>query len=521
MTVWLVGWLSGLMVVANCFTELPRASADASIVRPDSSRPNTRLPNIIVILVDDLGVMDSSVPFLTDADGRVQRYPLNDFYRTPHIEQLASLGMRFNQFQAMSVCSPSRLSLLTGQNAARHRTTNWINPTTNNRGARGPEDWNWLGMRADSVTLPGLLRGAGYRTIHVGKGHLGPVGSEGEDPTRVGFDVNIGGSSIGQPGSYYSREQFGAGGTHPVPHLQAYHNQEVFLTEALTREAMTQIDESMAVGSPFYLNFCHYAVHAPFQADSRFAADYEDSGRSPQARAFATLVAGVDQSVGDLLKHLEDRGIAEQTLIIFLGDNGSDAPLGGPHEVACATPLRGKKGSHYEGGMRAPLIVSWGKVNAAQSCQRQFPIRSDAVQTELTSICDLFPTLLDIAQVAVPDESPVDGQSLRGLLAGNRDSTRQPHFLMHYPHEHRSSYFTSFRNERWKVVYHYFPGPQSGGQRYELFDLQADPFESTNLAASETARLRSMMQAMVAELQACEAVYPQDEEGQAMSPIVP
>ena len=89
-------------------------------------------PNIVVFLVDDMGVMDTSVPFLTDEDGNPKRYPLNDYYRTPNMERLAARGIRFNNFYAMSVCSPTRISIMTGQNAARHRTTNWINPDKNN-----------------------------------------------------------------------------------------------------------------------------------------------------------------------------------------------------------------------------------------------------------------------------------------------------------------------------------------------------------------------------------------------------
>src|SRR5687768_13617196 len=126
------------------------------------------LPNIVVMLVDDMGVMDTSVPFLTDASGKPKRYPLNDYYRTPNMERLAARGIRFNNFCSMSVCSPTRISLMTGKNAARHRTTNWINPDTNNGGPQGPPDWKWKGLAPDDVTLARLLQGAGYRTIHVG-----------------------------------------------------------------------------------------------------------------------------------------------------------------------------------------------------------------------------------------------------------------------------------------------------------------------------------------------------------------
>ena len=165
-------------------------------------------PNIVIFLVDDMGVMDTSVPFLTDAAGQPQRYPLNDYYRTPNMERLAARGIRFNNFCAMSVCSPTRISIMTGQNAARHRTTNWINPDKDNAGPNGPPQWNWKGLKKGDVTLAGLLHAGGYRTIHVGKGHFGPRESEGAEPRNLGFDVNVGGASIGAPGQLLRQGQF-------------------------------------------------------------------------------------------------------------------------------------------------------------------------------------------------------------------------------------------------------------------------------------------------------------------------
>ncbi|MFN7706449.1 MAG: sulfatase-like hydrolase/transferase, partial [bacterium] len=143
------------------------------------------------------GVMDTSVPFLTDSDGNAKRYPLNDHYRTPNMKRLADRGIRFNNFCAMSVCSPTRISIMTGMNAARHRTTNWINPDKDNAGPLGPPDWNWNGLRKNDVTLASLLQSQGYRTIHVGKGHFGPRDTEGEEPKNLGFGVNVGGAAFG------------------------------------------------------------------------------------------------------------------------------------------------------------------------------------------------------------------------------------------------------------------------------------------------------------------------------------
>lgn len=480
-------------------------------------------PNLVVFLVDDMGVMDTSLPFLTDEAGKPKRYPLNDYYRTPNMERLAARGVRFNNFCAMSVCSPSRVSILTGQNAARHRTTNWINPDKNNRGPHGPPDWNWQGLSARSVTLPRLLRDGGYRTIHVGKAHFAPRTSEGAEPLNLGFDVNVGGCSIGHPGSYKGTSHYGGKGkgrSHAVPHLEAYHGTETFLTEALTREAKKRLDEAVRAGRPFFLNMAHYAVHAPFQSDPRFAAHYKDSGKPEPAQAFATLIEGMDKSLGDLLDHLDALGVAGNTLVLFLGDNGTDAPLGEPHAVACAAPLRGKKGTHYEGGMRVPFIAAWAKPDPANPLQKKLPIAAGAVQPQLASVCDLFPTLLAQAGVRVPESHPVDGARLDTLLSGKPDASRAGAFLMHYPHaQHRSNYFTSYRTGEWKVVYHYFPTKASGDSHYQLYHLTADPFEQTNLAASEPARLRTMMEGLITELERCRAVYPVDADG--VTPLKP
>ena len=489
-------------------------------------------PNIMVFLVDDMGVMDTSVAFMTDKEGKPKRYPLNDYYRTPHMERLAARGIRFNQFYAMSVCSPTRTSIMTGQNAARHRTTNWINENNNNAGANGAQEWKWKGLRQEDVTLPRLLQASGYRTIHVGKGHFGPKGHEGADPLNLGFDVNVAGAAFGAPGSYYGEKNYGRGpkrAGHAVPHLEAYHGTRTFLTEALTIEAKKRVGEAVQSDQPFFLYFAHYAVHAPFDSDPRFADHYVDSGKPRAAQAFATLIEGMDESLGQMLDHFQQLGVAENTLVLFLGDNGSDAPLGHPHQVACAAPLRGKKGAHYEGGMRVPMIAAWAKRDANHPLQKSLPIPANRIQSQVASVEDLFPTLLGLTGTIPPEGHIVDGVSLQALFTGQPDSSRAEQFLMHYPHgRHRSNYFTSWRDGDWKVIYHTLPKVrtneghlQSNGNHYELFHLATDPFESTNLAESNPAQLRRMMQGLVHGLKEHDALYPVDDQGQELHPHLP
>lgn len=495
--------------VAACAALLLAAANDASAAGPP--------PNIVVMLVDDMGVMDTSVPFLTDGAGRPKRYPLNDYYRTPHMQRLAERGIRFNNFYAMSVCSPTRISLMTGQNAARHRTTNWINPQQNNGGPQGPPDWNWHGLKHSGVTLARLLQGAGYRTIHVGKGHFGSDDSEGADPANLGFDVNVGGAAFGAPGSYYGRENFGHGGRRAhqaVPHLEPYHGQDVFLTEALTIEANRHVADAVQAGKPFFLYFPQYAVHAPFMSDPRFAVNYKDSGQPAPAQAFATLIEGMDKSLGDVLDQLDSLGVSQNTIVFFLGDNGSDAPLGHEHAVACAAPLRGKKGSHYEGGMRVPFIAAWAGPDDANPHQQRLAIPAGGIQSQAASVCDLFPTILNLVGIAPPEGHAIDGVRLDTLLTGRPDPARSETFLMHYPHApHRSNYWTSLREGDWKVIYHYFPSAASEDAHYQLYNLAADPFEQQNLATTEPNELRRMMQRLVAALEAHDALYPISADG--------
>lgn len=489
-------------------------------------------PNIVVFLVDDMGVMDTSVPFLTDEQGNPKTYPLNEYYRTPNMQRLASRGIRFNQFYAMSVCSPTRISIMTGQNAARHRATNWINPRQNNAGPNGAPNWNWAGLTEGDVTLPGLLRQKGYRTIHIGKGHFGPEGHAGSEPLNLGFDVNVAGAAFGAPGSYYGKLNYGLGtkrAHHAVPHLESYHGTDTFLSEALTIEAKKRIAKTVEQEKPFYLYFSHYAVHAPFESDPRFADHYKDSGKPANAQAFATLIEGMDKSLGDMLDQFDELGVAENTLVFFLGDNGSDAPLGQQHEVACAAPLRGKKGAHYEGGMRVPLIAAWAKPNPDNPLQQRLKIPAGKIQSQVATVEDLFPTIIEVAEASVPDGHQVDGTVLQKLLTGSRDASRSEQFLMHYPHgRHRSNYFTSWRDGDWKVVYHTLPDkPTSGGfiqfdgGHYQLFNLASDPFESTNLADSEPAELHRMMEGLIEQLEAHNAIYPVDDAGNELRPQLP
>jgi arylsulfatase A-like enzyme len=491
-------------------------------------------PNIMLFLVDDMGLMDTSVPMLTNIAGEPERHPLNDWYRTPNMERLAKHGVRFSSFYSHNVCSPTRVSIMTGQNAARHRCTDYILPWYNNRQIDSkayplrvcqqvPPEWNWTGLKKRDVTLPKQLKQVGYTTIHVGKAHFAPDKHEGADPLNLGFDVNVAGCAIGAPGSYYGKAGFGksAKGLHarPVPGLDKYHGKDIFLTEALTLEAKAEVDKALAAKKPFFLYMSHYAVHSPFNSDPRFAAHYRGSGKPPAVQAYATLIEGIDRSLGDLMDHLEEKGIAENTLVIFLGDNGGDCPSGKLDAVAACAPLRGRKGGKWEGGMRVPFIAAWGKPDPGNQWQKKLPIPAASIRLEVGTCYDLFPTIANLVDAEIPANHVMDGRDLSRLLTGQTNPEHQNEFLNHYPHPRRgqSHFFTTWRQGNWKVIYEYL---KKGENRYALYDLAKDPSESRNLAVEHPEQLKSMMQGLIDKLQAMNAVYP-EKEGKPLKPVIP
>ena len=498
-----------ILIILSIFCFTPYASAQENH------------PNIIVFLVDDMGLMDTSVPFLEDANGQPKKYPLNDYYITPNMEKLARQGVCFTNFYAHSVCSPTRASILTGQNSARHGTTNWINQGSNNRTKFGPQEWNWKGLDKSSVTLPRLLQEAGYKTIHIGKAHFGPIGFEGENPINLGFDVNVGGSAAGHPGSYYGHDGYGnlkGAKSHAVAGLEKYWKDDLFLTEALTREANDKITEAQKEGKPFFLYMSHYAVHAPFHSDPRFAEHYKNSGKDEKAQAYATLIEGMDKSLGDIVTHVKDLGLGENTLILFLGDNGSDAPLPITNGYSSSEPLRGKKGNHWEGGMRVPFIASWITPNKKTAAQKAFKIPQNEIQNQVGTVIDIFPTICNLTHLNAPENHILDGYNLQKQLQGKTNKKRENTFLNHFPHDvHRSTYFTSFVKDDWKVIYFF---QVDGTPKYELYYTKNDPFEATNLADSNPQQLKVMMTLLQEDMDNKHALYP-EKDGQILKIIQP
>jgi arylsulfatase A-like enzyme/pimeloyl-ACP methyl ester carboxylesterase len=485
--------------------------AGKGIVPPQSSLP--KRPNIVLFLVDDMGWQDTSVPFHESTT------PFNRRYRTPNMERLAQEGVKFTQAYACSVCSPTRISLMSGQNAARHRVTNWtlrLN-ASNDRGHPQLEfpHWNVNGMSpvegiertVHCTPLPRLLKDSGYRTIHVGKAHFGAITTPAENPLAIGFDINIGGHAAGGPGSYLGTQNFSAAWRKgdrvwDIPGLDSYHGKDIFLTDALTREALKEVDQAVEDEQPFFLYMAHYAVHVPFAADSRFIQSYRDEGLTETEAMYAALVEGMDDSLGEILNRLDEHQIADDTLVIFISDNGGLSAHGrsGPaHQHN--RPLSSGKGSAHEGGVRVPMLVRWpNRAPAHQTC------------TQSVMIEDLYPTILSAAHVAGPrtDFDHLDGHSvIDWILQPDLPHDRKPllwHFPNHWgPQGPGIGPSSSLRRGPWKLIYYHASGD------FELFNLEDDLGESTNLYASHPEIAGSMKLELAERLRQLDAQMPRQK----------
>jgi len=471
-------------------------------------------PNLVLFVVDDLGWQDSSVAFHEPAG------PFQEHFRTPCLAELAARGLRFSDAHAQCVCTPSRLSMLTGLNSARHGCTNWVLDAARETSGRTevlgpPPRWKSTGWTPGTPTLAQRLKARGYRTIHVGKAHWGSVGTPGADPLNLGFDVNVAGHAAGAPGSYQGRNGYDepkrtTPGVWAVPGLDEFHGTDVHLTDALTRRALAAVEDAVEAGGPFFLHLAHYAVHAPIEPHDPYTEAYRQRGDDEKEARYAAMVEGVDASLGAVVAKLRALGVAERTLIVFTSDNGglsvhargTSAVGGGPNTHN--HPLREGKGSAYEGGTRIPLLFAWAASAPGEPVQRRLALREGRSSAVPTLCEDLFPTLLGIAGAAVPED--VDGRDLAPVLAGTGEPAERA-LVFHHPHvwgPKGDGYqpHSAIRRGPWKAIYFYEP------ERWELYDLEHDLAERADLAAARPDVLRALAGELERTLRGLDAAWP-------------
>lgn len=394
-------------------------------------------PNIVFILCDDLGVND------LNCYGRAD-------HRTPHLDRLASDGMRFTSaYAAQSICSPSRAALLTAKTPARLHLTTYLPGRPNSPAQKLLHPPIAQQVPLEEKTIPDYFKPHGYATAAIGKWH---VGGDGFGPKEHGFDVVATASPRTEPSATE-----GSKGEY-----------------ALTRAAEGFIETNR--NRPFFLYLAHHNPHIPYRALPEHIATH--------ARAFeptyAAVIETLDTVVGRILAKLDSLQLTERTLIIFTSDNGGlHVPEGGHNRVTHNTPFRAGKGFLYEGGLRIPLIARWpGRIPAGRV------VATPVVNT------DWVPTLLTLAGLPVP--TGVDGIDTSPILLG-RGATPQRPFHWHFPHYNNQGGRPggAMRDGNWKLV-EFYDAPDAP----ELYDLATDIGEQTNLAASQVDRVMTMRAAL-------------------------
>lgn len=435
-------------------------------------------PNIVLIFADDLGWKDVG-------------YQGSDFMETPHLDRLAQQGTVFGAgYAAAGNCAPSRACLLSGTYTPRHHV---YAVGSTDRGNKAQHRLipipNKNGLAKENVTIADALKEAGYATGHFGKWHL--AGKDGALPTEQGFDVSF--DSFGE-----GALKEGSEGNKTGPPTDP---KGVF---TLTRKACEFIEANAQQKRPFFCYLAHHAIHSPLQARpetlSKFKA--KTPGAQHSNALYAACTYDLDASVGVLMQKLSDLGLEKNTLLVFTSDNGGT-------QQSSQEPLRGNKGSYYEGGIREPFLVRWPGVSRPGS-------RCDVPVINV----DLFPTIMAAAGAAVPEGKLLDGESLLPLLRGDPSLTR-PAIFWHFPGYldnpvirgreldvrtgFRSRPVTVIHKGDWKLHLYHEEWQLDGGREklaennaVELYNLKDDIGERTNLANKNTLKRDELLDELLA-----------------------
>lgn len=418
-------------VLLACFSSAARAADESP-------------PNVLIILTDDQGYSDLSLHG-------------NPYIETPHLDQLGREGVRFDRFYVNSVCAPTRAALLTGRYPVRAGT----HGVTRNREA----------MRPGEVTFGDAFQQAGYRTSYIGKWHNGS--QYPNTPPGMGFDEFFG-FTAGHINDYFEAELLR--GTEEESALG-------YITDVLTNEAMQFIEANR--DRPFFCYLSYNAPHNPYQVPDAYYDRVQAHGLSPAAAAHFAMCKNIDDNVGRLLHHLERLGLAENTLVVFLTDNGAAGQAARYYNAG----MRGWKTSTHEGGTRVPLFLRWPAAEWEPH-----------VVEALAEHVDLYPTLVDLVGIKSAEGPPVDGISLRPLIEDPGATWTERTLFTHNPIDETNRYPGAVRTPRYRLV-NRIDGPQSGSQAvnrdetrsdWMLFDMKYDPAERHDIADQHPELVREL-----------------------------
>ena len=436
--------------------------------------PAALKPNILFILIDDMGWMDLG------CQG-------NPHVKTPNIDRFAMEGVRFTDAYAPApVCSPTRAALMTGHSPARLHLTNHLphqNRFTPPESKLLPAEMRDH-LPLEYTTIAERLRDeAGYATAFIGKWHLYKGREEKFAAQFQGFDINIGGCSYGGPPTFFD--------PYRIPFLTDRKKGE-YLPDRLADETISFMQKQVQAKKPFYVALWNYTVHWPMEAPGEFVAKWADKPKvGYNHKVYPAMLETMDLAIARVLEELGRLKIEEETFVVFTSDNG---PFGG---VGDARPLRADKGHLYEGGIRVPLIVRWpGKVAAGT-------VREDPV-----ILTDFYPTLLEVAGLKTRKHYPGDGESLLPVLTGEADLQRDALFW-HYPNFafHRDNRLGSaIRMGDYKLIEFF------DRNEVELYNLREDLGEKKNLAGVEVGRVEEMRKRLSRWREKSDARMPRPRE---------
>jgi arylsulfatase A-like enzyme len=446
-------------------------------------------PNVLLIVVDDMGWTGPAC------------YG-SDLHETRNIDRLASEGMRFTQaYSASPICTPTRASIMTGLHPARLHMTVWSENARSQQTRTEPS--TRLLLAADSepdlawryVTLAESFRERGYTTAHVGKWHLGAAKHY---PQTQGFDLSVGASLWGAPRTYWhpywGAHYRGDGSLREYRYMPGVNGGEEgeYLTDRLTDEAIAML-EGMG-DKPFFVHMSYHNPHTPIEGKPELAKYYEGKITDDSVHRhaeYAAMVHTLDVNVGRLLDALERLGVADNTIVIFLSDNGGYTNTLDGQQITGNAPLRSGKGSLYEGGTRIPFIVKWPEHT-----------RPGTVSDAPVATMDLYPTLHEMLGIdaEAPNDEGQDGLSLVPLLTGKAEGVNRDTLYWHYPHYYfNTAPVSAIRDGDWKLISYY------EDDRVELYNLAEDPGEATNLSTAQVKRtleLRGKLRAWLTRVDA-------------------
>lgn len=440
-----------LLLLAACVGAADRCDAAAAAK-----------PNIVMVFIDDMGWGDLS------CFGGQELDPAGP--QTENIDRLAEEGIRFTQFYVNSpICSPSRCALTTGQYPQRHNITSYLASRRENK-RRGVADW----LDPKAPTLARALRRAGYATGHFGKWHLGGQRDVGEAPLilRYGFGESL--TNFEGLGPRVLPLCDAHNGKAPHPHAlgsdklgrgPVFWRDRAYVTEEFTKAAINFIRAAEHRGEPFYANLWPDDVHSPFFPPEALRGD------GAKRALYHGVLDAMDQQLGELFDYIRERpSLRDNTLILVCSDNGPEPGAGR------AGPLRGVKGTLYEGGVRSPLIA-WGPGVLADG------VRGAVNESSVFAAFDIAPTMLALADIDTPMSERFDGEPLPGVIRGESDASRsQPLFFRRPPDRNNFARFRDLpdlavRDGEWKLLCEY------DGSAPELYNLGSDRGEASNVAA--------------------------------------